>query len=98
MGGENQFSVVPREPEALYQKDRLVARAADVEVDEEVREVRFGEIYNSDDLWLSDECEFRNYIILVRRVAYATKISRETPQKGRILRGVIAEIRGYRTH
>lgn len=98
MGGEKPFSSALREADALYQKDRLVARARDPEVDEEAKEVRFGEIYASDDLWLPDECEFQNYTILVRRVAYATKALHESPERGRILRGVTATILGYRSH
>lgn len=85
-----------REPDALYQKDRVVARVLDAEIDAEAREIRFGEIYNSDELLLPEECEYQKYRILIQRVAYASKVNREEPQKGRILRGAMAEILGYR--
>jgi len=92
---------VEREPDAIYQWDsrhgeRLVARVADVEVDEAGKEVRFGEIFKSDDLLLPEECEYQKFILVVRKIAYATKAAKESPQKGRILRGVVAEIVGYR--
>lgn len=95
----SQQSPVPRvvhEPDAVYQGDKLVARVLDPEVDLEAKEVRFGEIYNSDYLVLPDECEYQQYRILVQRIAYATKIERGAQHKGRILRGVVADILGYR--
>lgn len=91
-----------RQPDALYQFDRFgqqqraVARVLEPEVDEAAQEVRFGEIYNSDDLVLSDECEFRKYRLLVRKIAYAAKIDREAPHRGRVLRGVTARLVGTR--
>ena len=87
---------VEREQDAIYQKNRLVARILDPELDLEAKEVRFGEIYQCDELLLPDECEFQKHRILVRRVADATKIDRAAPHKGRILRGVAAELLGYR--
>lgn len=91
----------PRDPETIYQRDRNgtdqpVARVADVEVDEEGKEVRFGEIYDSEELSLSDECEFRKYVLVVRRITYATKAAKDAPEKGRIMRGVVAQIVRYR--
>ena len=91
-----------RQPDALYQFDRFgqeqraVARVLEPEVDEAAQEVRFGEIYNSDDLVLSDECEFQKYRLLVRKIAYAAKIDREASHKGRVLRGVTARLVGTR--
>lgn len=85
-----------READALYQSDRVVARVLEPEIDEAGKEVRFGEVYRSEDLLLPDECEFGKYIILVRRVLSATKVDKASAEKGRILRGVVAEIRGYR--
>lgn len=87
-----------REPDALYQNGKFAGRAIAFEVDEVGKEVRFDEIDNADDLLLADEVEFQKYVLIVRKVAYATKISRESPQKGRILRGVVAEIVRYRQH
>ena len=87
-----------REPEALYQKDKFAGRALGYEIDEAGKEVRFNEIENTDDLLLPDEFEFQKFILVVRKVAYATKVARESPHKGRILKGVVAEILGYREH
>ncbi len=85
-----------REQDALYQSDRIVARVLDAEVDEAAKQVRFGEVFNSDELLLPDECEFQKYKILVQSIAYATKIDTNQLHKGRILRGVTAGILGYR--
>jgi hypothetical protein len=87
-----------REPDALYQKGKFAGRAIGFEVDEVGKEVRFDQIENTDDLLLADEFEFEKYNLIVRKVAYATKVARESPHKGRILRGVVAEIVGYREH
>ena len=94
------FAGVPapreREPDAIYQKDQRVGRVVDAAVDAEVREITFGEVFNSDLLLLPEECEFQKYRIQVRRIEYASKVNKEEPHKGRILRGVVAEILGYR--
>ncbi len=84
-----------REKDALYQGGRLVARVAEVEVDLDAKEVRFGEISNSEELVIPDECEFREYRILIQRIAYATKIQRGEEHKGRVLRGVKCDLLGY---
>jgi hypothetical protein len=89
-------ALVEREPDAIYQGGKLVGRVIGAEVDTARKEIRFAEIYNSDYLMLPDECEFRQYRILVRTIDDATKVSRDSPQKGRILREVVAEILGYR--
>ena len=85
-----------REPDAIYQNNRLVARVADPQVDLEAKEIRFAEVNNSDDLLLPEECEFQRYRILIQRIADATKVSKEEPHKGRILRGVTADLLGHR--
>lgn len=90
-----------RELDALYQNNPhrgtlLAARVIHPEVDEEAKEVRFEEVYQSDDLVLADECEFQKYRLLVRRVGDATRIDKSAPLKGRVLKGVTAEIVGYR--
>ncbi|MFQ5816830.1 MAG: hypothetical protein ACE5H2_02595 [Terriglobia bacterium] len=87
---------VVREPDALYQRDRVVARVLGAEVDEASQEVRLGEIYNSDDLLIPDACEFQKYSIQIRKMDYASKIDKAAPHKGRVLRGVTADILGYR--
>ncbi len=84
-----------READAVYQETRLVARVIDPEVDLEAKQVRFGELFQSDTLLLPEECEFQKYRILVQKVADATKLDRNAPDKGRILRGVSADIVGY---
>jgi hypothetical protein len=86
----------PREPDAIYQDGRLVARVRDVQVNLQARQVRFAEVYNSDELLLPEECEFQKYRIQIQHVADATKVSRTEPQKGRILRGVTADLLGDR--
>jgi hypothetical protein len=91
----------PREPEAIYQRDRQgqerrVARCLDVEVDEASKEIRFGEIYDSDDLLLPEEAEYDRFRFIVKKIAFASRIIKEAPQKGRVLRGVVAEIVGAR--
>jgi hypothetical protein len=85
-----------REQDAIYQGDRIVGRVAQPDVDLEAKELRIGEIYNSDQLMIPEECEFQRYRILIQRIAYATRIDRAEPHKGRILRGVTADIQGYR--
>jgi hypothetical protein len=85
-----------REHDAIYQNDHLRARVLDPEVDVDGKVIRFGEVYNSDELLLPEECEFQKYRILIQRIAYASKVNKDEPHKGRILRGVTAEILGYR--
>jgi len=99
----NQGTVEPeagtpkdREPDAIYQNNRLVARVAGAEVDLESKQIRFAEVYNSDELLLPEECEFQKYRILIQRIADATKVSKEESHKGRILRGVTADLLGHR--
>jgi hypothetical protein len=89
---------VQRETDAIYQRGQVVARVMDPEIDLEAKEIRFGELYNSDYLLLPDECEFQQHRILVRKIAYASKVEKDSLHKGRILRGVTAEILGYREH
>jgi hypothetical protein len=85
-----------REQDALYQGNRIVARVAEPEVDLEAKELRMGEVFESDQLMIPEECEYQNYRILIQRIAYATKLDKVSPHKGRILRGVVADILGYR--
>lgn len=85
-----------REPDAIYQNDEIVARVIEPEIDLDAKEIRFTEIYQSDRLLLPDECEFREYKIMIQRIGYATKAESSAMQKGRVLRGVITDILGYR--
>jgi hypothetical protein len=87
---------VARQDDAIYQNEAPVARTFEVEPDLEAGEIRFGELYESDPLLLPDECEYKNYRILIRKVAFATRLDRDAPHKGRVLRGVVAEILGYK--
>ena len=96
-----RIPVRERDPAAIYQFDRfgtqqlLVGRVINAQVDEAKKEIRFGEIYNSDDFALPDECEFQKYRIIVRQVGDSTKVDKENPHKGRVLRNVVAELLGY---
>lgn len=82
--------------DGIYQNNRLAARVLDGQVDLQAREIHFGEVYQSDSLLLPDECEYQNYRVLIHKVAFASRLDRETPHKGRVLRDVVAEILGYR--
>jgi len=89
-------AALPRKPDGLYQKAALVARVAGVEVDREAKEIRIDEVYQSDPLMIPEECEFQNYRIMIQRVAFASRLDKGAPEKGRVLRGVTADILGYR--
>ena len=49
-------------------------RALEPEVDWDAKQIRFGEIYKSEELMLPEECEFRKYRIMIQRIVYASKI------------------------
>jgi len=85
-----------RQVDAIYQNDQPAAKALEVEVDLKAKEIRFGELYESDRLLLPDECEYQNYRVLIRKVAFATRLDKNAPHKRRVLRGVVAEILGHR--
>lgn len=85
-----------RVPDGIYQNNRRVARVIDPEVDTAAKEIRFVELYDSDLLLLPEECEYQKYRLVVKRIEYASKVNKEEPHKGRILRNVAAEIVGYR--
>ena len=94
-----RIPLAERDANAIYQKnrygkERAVGRVADVEVDEKGKEILFGEISESDDLLLPDECEYQKWVILVRKIASAVAQDKANPQRGRVLKGVTAEIRG----
>jgi len=82
--------------DGIYQDGQLVARTLEAEVDLEGKEIRFGELYESDRLLLPDECEYKKYSILIQKVAFAGRLDRSAPHRGRVLRGVVAEILRYR--
>ena len=84
-----------RQDDTLYQENQPVAKTLEAEVDLEAKEVYFGELYESDPLLLPDECEYQEYRILIRKVAFAASLDNNAPHKGRVLRGVVAEILGH---
>ncbi|HEY6272230.1 MAG TPA: hypothetical protein VIX19_09585 [Terriglobales bacterium] len=86
----------PRQDDGIYQGGRLVGLVLNPKVDSEAREIRFGVIHNSEELLLPDDCEFRNYRILIQRLDFATREERGAAHKGRVLKGVVAEILGFR--
>jgi hypothetical protein len=98
MAGAQPNTTSERKNDAIYQGGAMVAQVLDSRVDIEAKEVRFGEISNSDGLLLPDECEFQCYRIIVRRIGYATKEDKQYLHKGRILRDVTATILGHREH
>jgi hypothetical protein len=84
-----------RDPDAIYQGGRIVARVAEPEIDLKDKEIRFSEIYGSDELLMPEECEFQKYRIMIQTVAWAAKIDRADPGRGRVLKGVVADLLGY---
>jgi len=84
------------EEDAIYQLGKIVARAVGVEVRSASSEIHFDEINDSELLMLPEECEFQKYRLIVKKIEYASRIDKSAPQKGRVLRGVVAEILGYR--
>ena len=94
--GPQASPTTARQDDTLYQNDRPVAKALEPEVDVKAKEIRFAELYASDRLLLPDECEYGKYRILVQKVAFASRLDKNAPHQGRLLRGVIAEILGYR--
>lgn len=93
---EAESPIAGREPDGLYQKQTLVARVNGAEVDTDTREVRMDEVYQSDNLIIPEECEFQNYRIQIQRIKFASRIDTVAAGKGRVLRGVIADILGSR--
>ncbi|HXH51672.1 MAG TPA: hypothetical protein VNM47_20210 [Terriglobia bacterium] len=84
-----------REPDAIYQNGKIVARVANPDVDLEAKEIRFDEILDSDHLVLAEECEFQKYRIMVQKIAFATKEDHRAGRVGRTLAGCTAEILGF---
>lgn len=84
------------EENAIYQGGQVVARVEAPEVHWDTREIHFTEISNGDDLILPEECEFQKYRLMIKRIEYASRIDKNAPEKGRVLRGAVAEILGYR--
>ena len=84
------------EEDAIYQDGKIVARAVGPEVRQADREIHFTEVNDSELLMLPEECEFQKYRLMIKRIEYASRIDKNAPKKGRVLRGVVAEILGYR--
>ena len=87
-----------RQENGIYQNGRCVAEASDARIDSQAREIHFGEIYGSDDLLIPEDCEFRDYRVLIQRIGFASRQEAGAAHKGRVLKGVVAEILGYREH
>jgi hypothetical protein len=85
-----------RHDSAIYQNGRHVAEVLDAQIDLEAREIHFGEVYQSDDLLIPEDCEFRNFRILIQKVGFASRQEAGAAHKGRVLKHVVAEILGYR--
>ena len=84
------------EADAIYQAGKVVARVVEAEVRLDARQIHFAEINSSDDLILPEECEFQKYRLMIQHIEYASRIDKNAPERGRVLRGVVAEILGYR--
>lgn len=85
-----------RLPNGIYQNGRCVAEAIDAQVDSQAREIGFAEICQSDDLLIPEDCEYREYRILIQKVGFASRQQTGAAHKGRVLKTVVAEILGYR--
>ena len=86
----------PYEEDAIYQNGKIAARVAGADVRWDAREIHFAEINSSDDLMLPEECEFQKYRLIIQRIEYASRLDKTAPEKGRVLKGVVAEVLGYR--
>jgi hypothetical protein len=84
------------EEDAIYQDGKIVGRVLGAEVRSANSEIHFDEINDSEILMLPEECEFQKYRLIVKSIEYASRIDKSAPKKGRVLRGVVAEILGYR--
>jgi hypothetical protein len=85
-----------RAEDAIYQDGKIVARVLGPDLRQNAREIHFAEINESDNLMLPEECEFQKFRLMIQRIEYASRIDKSAPEKGRVLRGVMAEILGYR--
>jgi len=85
-----------RQEDAIYQNGCPVAAVLDPRIDASSREIHFAEVYGSDELLLPEDCEFREYRILIQRIGFASRQEAGATHKGRVLKGVVAEILGYR--
>ena len=84
------------EEDAIYQEGKVVGRVVGAHVRSDAHEVYFAEINGSDALMLAEECEFQVYRVMIQRIEYASRLEKNAPDKGRILRRVVAEILGFR--
>ena len=84
------------EENAIYQEGKIVARVEGADVRWDAREIHFAEVNQSDDLMLPEECDFQKYRLMIQRIEYAARTDKAAPEKGRVLRGVVAEILGHR--
>ena len=92
--GEKE-SAAARQADSLYQNGRRVAGIVDARIDAQAREIHFDEVYQSDNLLIPEDCEFREYRILIQKVSFASRQQAGAADRGRVLKGVTAEILGY---
>ena len=85
-----------RETDALYQGYKVVARVSGAAVDEAKSEVRFDEIYQSNQLDLGAEFEFQKWRLNFDSAESMTMLTASAPQKGRIIEKAICKIAGMR--
>ena len=86
-----------RERDGLYQGGRLVSKVTGPTVDEARSEIRFNEIYQSNELNLGAEFEFQKWRLKFRAAESIVMISASAPQKGRIIEKVVCQITGVRS-
>lgn len=85
-----------RQESVIYQDGRSVGEVFHAQIDVQAREIRFDEIIHSDNLLIPDDCEFRDYRILIQKISFASRQETGAAHKGRVLKGVVAEILGHR--
>jgi hypothetical protein len=85
-----------RQENALYQNGRPVAEVLEPRIDATSREIHFAEVYRSDELLIPEDCEFREYRILIQKIGFASRQEAGAAHKGRVLKSVVAEVLGYR--
>lgn len=85
-----------REPDAIYQSGKIVARTTGETVSELNEVIKFDEIYQSNGLDLNSPFEFRKWRIEFVHAGTMTQLKINAPQKGKILETVKCKIVGTR--
>jgi hypothetical protein len=94
--GESLSWLPTREKDALYQHDKVAARIAGAQVDEEQRQILFDEIYESDALDLGSEFEFQKWKLRFQSADTMTMLNAAAPHKGRTITKATCKITGDR--